>query len=70
MKKTRSITVMTIVTVLICAAMYLVAANQDVKEKQFAAGIKQAMQDNREATTLADALLAEAHYRARVGLNP
>lgn len=70
MNKTRSITVMAAVTILIGTAMYGVAAHEEMTEEKLAAQVKQAIEEDREAKTLAAALFAESHYRARVGVRP
>lgn len=66
MKKHRSITAMTIATVLICAVMYSVAAQEDMTEEKLAVEMTLALQEDREVATLAQALFEESYRRARV----
>ena len=70
MKKSRSITVMTVATLLICAVMYGVAAQEDMTEEKLAAEMTLALQDDRESATLAAALFEESHRRARMEVRP
>ena len=70
MKKHRSITAMTITTLLICAVMYGVAAQEDMTEEKLAAEMTLAMEQDRESATLAAALFEESYRRARVEVQP
>lgn len=70
MKKTRSITVMAALTLLIATAMYCVAGHQEMTEKQLAAEMEKALQEDREAQTLAAALFSTSHRRAVAEVKP
>ena len=70
MKKNRSITAMTIATLLICVVMYGVAAQEDMTEEKLASEMTLALQEDQESATLAAALFEESHRRARVEVRP
>lgn len=72
MKKHRSISFMAWVTVLSVVAIgaAVTAIPPDMAPEQLEKELTEARQQERETKTLADALFIEAHYRARVGVNP
>lgn len=70
MGKTRSVIFMALITFLVGGTMYGVAAREEMTEERLAAEMTQALQEDREAQTLAAALFAESHYRARVEVRP
>lgn len=70
MKRTRSITFMAVFLFVVSATMYCIASHEAMTEKQLATEMTKALEEDREAATLADALKIEAHYRARVEVKP
>lgn len=71
MTNRRSKLCMFAVTIIICACMYAVAAVEQMTEEQMAAEMTQALQEDRESATLAQALFEEGRGRwAAKGVRP